>query len=304
MGPACTQIKKHIHEHFFPAPGLYSGSERLCAIGRGWRAYVGNGSITLGSDAVLLSGSVDSGFVFPDFDLAAPARFILFKIKRITQDSPVVLYAAFDGSAGVTYVRASTDTDVFGWGIPAKEFRVPLLNVVAGEWQTILIDTHALQSVLAPSASTTISFRFRAPIQLSHVACAGSLDEFPFNLRGDRDGNLIVIPHDYPRVDILIPQCPTRSPHILHVQGIVDDPLMRVALYVLATNGLWYRQSELKQDGRQWSAQCHVGSADSKAGTEYTLVAVASRNHGQNSESQSSLPAEGIQSKPVKVVRE
>lgn len=306
MGPACTELRKAIQRRFIPKAGLYTDDTFRATISEGWHTYLSNpGSIFFDAGVVQLRGTTDAGFEYPDFEVKAPTRFLLFRIKRISPDFPVVIYTAYKyGTGEVTHLMASTGLREFGWGIPTNEFRIPLANLPVGKWHPVLIDTDALQTVLT-AREATISFKFRAPVDISHIWCATELGTIPPNLLLDANSTSvspITIPADYPQIEILNPRNNAKVNRKHTVEGSIADPKLHVSILVYSPDRNWYLQPEPKMNGRTWSAPCHFGSPESKAGTPFKVIAIAAPERIKWPAPQQSLPTEGLLSEIISVV--
>jgi hypothetical protein len=86
------------------------------------------------------------------------------------------------------------------------------------------------------------------------------------------------------------------------VRGTVYPPLSKVQVLVLANNNLWYAQPEPVVDGTTWSVTCQFGNADSRKGSQYSIVALDGTARFEGTIK--NLPTTIKQSRIVKVSRQ
>ena len=275
LGAACTEIRQHISKVYLPRPGVYMKNQFMCGIGAGWHSYTSDtGSVAFDRDYVRIDGTTDVGFEAPNFSLTGPANYVLFRVQRLT-NIPLRLYIGFHSRGSVTHVSASTDLTDFGWGTPANEFRVPLTGIPVKEWYPVILALSGLHDILN-SSTTTLSFKMRAPLEVSHILCTDDLEDIPPLLRTVRGRGLtpVTVPQSYIAVAILKPSNGSTVSREEVVAGVVADPNRRVRLYVQA-GGKWYPQRHPQQDGRRWTGTCFFGNERTQAGEKFKLAAIS-----------------------------
>lgn len=302
LGPACNKVLQHIRNTFIPRPGLYVKDECKLTIGEGgWRRYAGStGTVSVYPDRVLLSDSPDDGFEFPHSPISTPADYVLFRIRRPTT-APLILYVALRCRDGMMHIAASTVFGSTGWG-SFNEFNVALEMIPIDEWYPVILDTTALVSSVN---SGKVSFKMRAPLEVSHIWCTDAVDEIPRALRTGKDGRLIkpfTIRKDFPAIEILQPASGGKVHFKQDVYGAVADPTRYVSVYVFAGD-VWWPQPRPSIAGHNWTAQCFFGNDETQgAGDEFKLVAVASDDLITQSGPAPTLP-EGDHSRVITVIR-
>jgi hypothetical protein len=212
LGSACTQIRQHMDRVYIPRPGVYMRNHFMCEIGAGWDRYLGDrGSVAFGRDFVRIDGTTDVGFEFPSLHLTGPTNYVLFRVQRLT-DTPLRLYIAFHSADSLTHVYASSDLTDFGWGTSVNEFRIPLTGIPIREWYPVLIEMSDVDARLN-SPTTTLTFKMRAPLELSHIFCTDDLRDIPPAVRTIRGRvvNPVTVPHEYLAVSIPEPVHLTES---------------------------------------------------------------------------------------------
>lgn len=249
-----------------------------------------------------IDGTTDVGFEVPNFGLTGPANYALFRVQRLT-NIPLRLYIAFHSRGSVTHVAASTDLTDFGWGTPVNEFRIPLTGIPVKEWYPVIIALSGLHDILN-SSTTALSFKMRAPLELSHILCTDDLEDIPALLRTVRGRVIapVTVPEKYSTVAILEPNNGSTVSREEVVSGVVADPKRKVRLYVHA-GGKWYPQRHPRQEGRKWTGTCIFGNQSSGAGEQFKLAAISCGEADADPELKGDAPTSGDDFSVITVTR-